>query len=60
MHRHLLLLIAVFFLLVSWFIKFRHYLDFVTLDREPVVAQLSKLAIWKPGVENQDRILSYR
>ncbi len=38
-----------------------HYLNLtVTLDRDAVVAQLSKLAFWESGVVNQDRILGYR
>ncbi len=37
-----------------------YYLDFVTLDRDPVVGQLSKLAFLESDVGNQDRILGYR
>ncbi len=37
-----------------------YHFDFATLDRDAVVAQLSKLAFWESGVVNQDRILGYR
>ena len=36
-----------------------NYLDFVTLDRALVVAQLSKLAICELDAGHQDRILGY-
>jgi len=32
------------------------YIDFVILDRDPVVAQLSKLALWESDAGNQDRL----